>query len=115
MYCYSLYWGGVNISQIISLSKTINNTAEEISFADNLIIIKTYPFNFFSITNKKAQTLTTNTNKVFVKKAPYPIPGGSKENVLVFVANNLNMFIMLNICHLISQAFFSNKKKHRRY
>jgi len=103
--------GGVNISQIISLSKTINNTAEEISFADNLIIIKTYPFNFFSITNKKAQTLTTNTNKVFVKKAPYPIPGGSKESVLVFSANNLNMFIMLNNLPSDFTSIFLEQKK----
>ncbi|WP_426584804.1 hypothetical protein [Mucilaginibacter sp. R-33] len=101
----------IYLNQVMSLSKTINNTAEEISFADNLITIKTYSFNFFSITDKKVQAITTNTNKVFVKKNPYPLSGASNNNVLVFAANNLNIFIMLNNLPSDFTAVFLQQKK----
>ena len=101
----------IYLNQVMSLSKTINNTAEEISFADNLITIKTYSFNFFSITDKKVQAITTNTNKVFVKKTPYPLSGASNNNVLVFAANNLNIFIMLNNLPSDFTAVFLQQKK----
>ena len=102
---------GIYLNKVMSLSKAINNTAEEINFTDGLIIIKTYPFNFFSITNKKAQTLTTNTHKIFVRKVPYPLAGISNESVLVFVVNNLDVFILPNSLPPDFNAVFLKQKK----